>query len=34
VDYPTLARFPKSSYYWYRDFIAASKRSSLTAASP
>jgi beta-glucosidase len=34
VDYPTLARIPKSSYYWYRDFIAASKGSSLTAASP
>ncbi len=23
VDYPTLARIPKSSFYWYRDFIAA-----------
>ena len=22
VDYPTLARIPKSSFYWYRDFIA------------
>jgi beta-glucosidase len=25
VDYPTLERVPKSSYYWYRDF-AASRR--------
>jgi beta-glucosidase len=23
VDYPTLERVPKSSYYWYRDLIAA-----------
>jgi beta-glucosidase len=22
VDYPTLDRIPKSSFYWYRDFIA------------
>jgi len=22
VDYPTLARVPKDSFYWYRDFIA------------
>jgi beta-glucosidase len=22
VDYPTLERIPKSSFYWYRDFIA------------
>jgi beta-glucosidase len=22
VDYPTLERLPKSSFYWYRDFIA------------
>jgi beta-glucosidase len=29
VDYPTLARIPKSSFYWYRDFIAAAARSSL-----
>jgi beta-glucosidase len=34
VDYPTLARIPKSSFYWYRDFIAAAKASALTAASP
>jgi beta-glucosidase len=25
VDYPTLARIPKSSFYWYRDFIAATR---------
>ena len=23
VDYPTLARVPKDSFYWYRDFIAS-----------
>ena len=23
VDYATLERVPKSSYYWYRDFAAA-----------
>jgi beta-glucosidase len=23
VDYPTLERIPKSSFYWYRDLIAA-----------
>jgi beta-glucosidase len=22
VDYPTLERVPKESFYWYRDFIA------------
>jgi beta-glucosidase len=27
VDYPTLERFPKSSFAWYRDLIAARKRS-------
>ncbi|QFU91724.1 GH1 family beta-glucosidase [Amycolatopsis sp. YIM 10] len=26
VDYDTLARTPKDSYYWYRDFIAAQRR--------
>jgi beta-glucosidase len=25
VDYPTLERVPKSSYHWYRDFIAAER---------
>jgi len=23
IDYPTLERVPKDSFYWYRDFIAA-----------
>jgi beta-glucosidase len=31
VDYPTLARIPKSSFYWYRDFIAAATTSPVTA---
>ena len=22
IDYPTLERVPKDSFYWYRDFIA------------
>ena len=25
VDYPTLERVPKSSFYWYRDFIASQR---------
>jgi beta-glucosidase len=25
VDYPTLARVPKESFHWYRDFIAAQR---------
>jgi beta-glucosidase len=25
VDYPTLARVPKSSFYWYRDLIGAGR---------
>jgi beta-glucosidase len=25
VDYPTLARIPKSSFYWYRDLIGAGR---------
>ena len=29
VDYPTLERVPKSSFYWYRDFIAGAARPSL-----
>ena len=28
VDYPTLERVPKSSFYWYRDFIAGQRSSS------
>ena len=27
VDYPTLERVPKGSFYWYRDFIAAQRVS-------
>jgi beta-glucosidase len=26
VDYPTLERVPKDSFYWYRDFIASRPR--------
>ena len=26
VDYPTLERVPKDSFYWYRDLIAAHAR--------
>ena len=34
VDYPTLARIPKSSFYWYRDFIASASRSPLELTPP
>jgi beta-glucosidase len=27
IDYPTLERVPKDSFYWYRDFIASRPRS-------
>jgi beta-glucosidase len=27
VDFPTLERVPKGSYYWYRDFIAGQRES-------
>jgi beta-glucosidase len=27
IDYPTLERVPKDSYYWYRDFIASRRGS-------
>ena len=27
VDYPTLERVPKDSFYWYRDFIAGGRRA-------
>jgi beta-glucosidase len=27
VDYPTLERVPKDSFYWYRDFIASRTRA-------
>jgi len=26
VDYPTLARVPKGSFHWYRDFIAQQRK--------
>jgi beta-glucosidase len=29
VDYPTLERVPKSSFYWYRDLIAATHAGAL-----
>ena len=28
VDYATLERVPKSSYYWYRDFAAAQREEA------
>jgi beta-glucosidase len=34
VDYPTLERVPKSSFYWYRDFIAANKNGADPTGSP
>ncbi len=33
VDYDTLARTPKDSYHWYRDFIAAQRRGTSTPRS-
>jgi beta-glucosidase len=27
VDYPTLERVPKDSFYWYRDVIASRPRA-------
>ena len=27
IDYPTLERVPKDSFYWYRDFIATRTRT-------
>ena len=34
VDYPTQARIPKDSAYWYRDFIAAQGRAADAASAP
>ena len=31
VDYPTLRRTPKDSFYWYRDVIASARRGALAA---
>ncbi len=28
VDYPTLERVPKDSFFWYRDLIASSRRAA------
>jgi beta-glucosidase len=33
VDYPTLERVPKSSFYWYRDLIAAQHASAAARAA-
>jgi len=33
LDYPTLERVPKASFSWYRDFIAATKRSAFEPAA-
>jgi beta-glucosidase len=33
VDYPTLERVPKESFYWYRELIAEQRRSSVENAS-
>jgi len=32
VDYPTLQRIPKDSFYWYRDFIAAGRPEPASSA--
>jgi beta-glucosidase len=32
VDYPTLERIPKGSFYWYRDLIAAQREKAAAAA--
>ena len=34
VDYPTLERIPKSSFYWYRDFIAATAPARPPVSAP
>ncbi len=28
MDYPTLERVPKGSYYWYRDYIATQRNGA------
>ena len=33
VDYPTLERVPKGSFYWYRDFIAAQRARAAEEAA-
>ncbi|HXH97281.1 MAG TPA: family 1 glycosylhydrolase, partial [Gaiellaceae bacterium] len=34
VDYPTLERVPKDSFYWYRDAIARAKQAAASAGVP
>jgi beta-glucosidase len=34
VDYPTLERVPKTSFYWYRDFIARLPRAGRPPTVP
>ena len=34
VGYPTQNRTPKASFGWYRDFIAAQRRSGQLTAAP
>jgi beta-glucosidase len=33
VDFPTLERVPKGSFYWYRDFIAAQRAAAREEAA-
>ena len=33
IDYQTLERIPKSSFHWYRDFLAATSGSATEAAA-
>jgi beta-glucosidase len=33
VDYPTLERVPKSSFHWYRDFIATQRAATAEVRS-
>jgi beta-glucosidase len=33
VDYPTLERIPKGSFYWYRDFIASQRARARAEAA-
>ena len=34
VDYPTLERVPKDSFYWYRDFVAAQHGAPRPSPAP
>jgi beta-glucosidase len=34
IDYPTLERVPKDSFYWYRDFIGSRARRPSPSSSP